>query len=64
MSRGPCTFTETAVSRALKAAQRCGLVVYRFEIDRSGKIVVVTVKGKDSATDMPADDGRNEWDCV
>jgi hypothetical protein len=53
MSRGPCAFTEAGVTRALKAAQKAGLSVHKFEIDRTGKIVVTTAKGEDSATDLP-----------
>jgi hypothetical protein len=60
MSRA-CTFTEADVYRALKAARKAGLPVHKFEIDRTGKIVVLTGKAEDSAND---DNGRNEWDGV
>jgi hypothetical protein len=61
MARRP---TEAAVTRALKAAQNCGLAVYKYEIDRTGKIIVVTGKPENDSIDAPADDGRNEWDGV
>lgn len=56
--------TEAAVTRALKGAQNCGLAVYKYEIDRTGKIVVLTGKPENGAIDVPADNGRNEWDSV
>jgi hypothetical protein len=42
MSRGLQVFRQTDVSKAIKAAQNAGLDVRRFEIDRAGKIVIVT----------------------
>jgi hypothetical protein len=61
MSRGPAIFTEADVTRALKAAQKAGLPVYKYEIDLTGKIVVVTKK-----VDSPLDDvsEKNPWDEV
>ena len=37
MSRGRAIFTEADVTRALKAAQKAGLPVYKYEIDLDGK---------------------------
>jgi hypothetical protein len=61
MSRGRAIFTEAAVARALKAAQKAGLPVYKYEIDWTGKIVVVTAK-----VDSSVEDGseQNPWDEV
>jgi hypothetical protein len=42
MARGPCTFKQQDVTRALKAAAAAGIEVVRYEIDRDGKIVIVT----------------------
>ena len=42
MARGRCAFTQEAVTRALKAAVAAGMNVLRYEIDKDGKIVVVT----------------------
>ena len=59
MARRPCTFRQGDVTRALRAAKAAGLDVHRVEIDRAGKIIVVTGK-----PDYPADDAsRNEWDA-
>jgi hypothetical protein len=42
MSRATYSFKETDVSRAYRAARKAGMVVDRVEIDRSGKIVIVS----------------------
>jgi hypothetical protein len=49
MSRAAHEFKQTNVVKALKAARTAGLDVHRFEIDRAGKIVVIT--GKPGADD-------------
>jgi superfamily II DNA or RNA helicase len=41
MSRGAQAFKQTDVTKAIKGARNAGLNVQRFEIDRSGKIVVI-----------------------
>jgi len=41
MSRGPQTFKQRDVTRALKGAAAAGIDVRRVEIDREGKIVVI-----------------------
>lgn len=48
MSRGPCTFKQRDVTQALKAAAAAGMKVASYEIDREGKIVVITA-GDDRA---------------
>ncbi|MGM4886297.1 hypothetical protein [Tardiphaga sp. 11_C7_N12_6] len=42
MSRGVQVFRQTDVTKAIRGAQNAGLAVDRFEIDKSGKIVVIT----------------------
>lgn len=61
MARGPCTFKQQDVTRALRAAVAAGIDVQRIEIDRDGKIVVVTGKPREVV-----DEGRgeNEWDRI
>jgi hypothetical protein len=39
--RVPCTFRQTDVTRALRAARRAGFEHVRVEIDRDGKIAIV-----------------------
>ncbi|NJL07371.1 MAG: hypothetical protein HC900_03245 [Methylacidiphilales bacterium] len=52
MSRKPATFRQTDVTRAVRAVAAAGLRVARVEVDRSGKIVVVS----ESAMAPPMDD--------
>ncbi|MDP2330403.1 MAG: hypothetical protein Q8M19_06880 [Reyranella sp.] len=61
MARGPCTFKQQDVTRALRATVAAGIAVQRIEIDREGKIIVVTGKPQEVA-----DEGRgeNEWDRI
>lgn len=42
MARSPTTFRQRDVTAAIKAAGAAGLLVSRVEIDKSGKIVIVT----------------------
>jgi hypothetical protein len=44
MSRAAGTFKQGDVTKALKAGVKAGLEVSRYEIDRNGKIVIITVK--------------------
>jgi hypothetical protein len=62
MSRGQQTFKQSDVTKALRAAVKAGITVARYEIDKNGKIVVVTGRGPEE----PISDGKeeNEWDSV
>lgn len=61
MSRGAQTFKQGDVTKALKAAEKAGVEVQRFEIDpATGKIVVFAGKPDESQKAKPA----NEWDAV
>jgi len=42
MSKGPLTFKQTDLLRAIRTFQKAGLSIARAEIDRDGKIVVMT----------------------
>jgi hypothetical protein len=44
MSRGRCTFRQQDATRAVRAAVAAGLEVQRIEIERDGRIIVVTGK--------------------
>jgi hypothetical protein len=44
MSRAAQVFRQADVTKAIKGAQNAGLDVHRFEIDRTGKIVVLAGK--------------------
>jgi hypothetical protein len=47
VARGPCTFRQLDVTRALRATVAAGIEVQRIEIDKDGKIIVVTGKPKE-----------------
>ena len=58
MVRGPCTFKERDVTRALRAVVRAGIEVQRVEVDKDGRIIIVIAK-----TSSPTgDNGATEWD--
>jgi hypothetical protein len=58
MSKGPHTFRQGDVTKALKAAVNAGMNVRRFEVDREGKIIVITDPS------VPPAPTENEWDKV
>lgn len=62
MSRGQQTFKQSDVTKALKAAVKAGIAVERVEIDKYGKIVVVTARPEDAVSGEKP--GKNEWDVV
>jgi hypothetical protein len=57
MSRRPAHFTQRDATRLMRATLAAGLAVQRIEVDRDGKLVVVT--GEPGKTEVS---GRNEWD--
>jgi DNA-binding MarR family transcriptional regulator len=62
MSRGQQTFKQSDVTKAVKAMVKAGIAVERVEIDKAGKIVIVTAWPEDAANrDKPE---KNEWDGV
>jgi hypothetical protein len=60
MSRGAQTFRETDVTKAVKGAIAAGIDIKRVEIDRDGKIVVVSVNPESHTSETD----QNEWDVV
>jgi hypothetical protein len=62
MARGPCTFKQQDVTRALRATIAAGVEVARVEIEASGKIVLVTGKASEPAAEQGPT--NNEWDGV
>jgi DNA-binding MarR family transcriptional regulator len=62
MSRGQQTFKQSDVTKAIKATVKAGIAVERVEIDKDGKIVIVTTKTENATNaDNPE---KNEWDGV
>ena len=67
MSRGQQTFKQRDVTKALKAALKAGIAIERFEIDKNGKIVIVTAKAVTAKAEDAVDGNypeKNEWDGV
>jgi len=57
VSKARATFRQSDATRAAKAAMAAGLDVTRMEIDRDGRIVVVTaVRG-----DVVTSNGAEKW---
>jgi hypothetical protein len=57
MARAPAIFRQADVTRAFRAAQAAGVRVARVEIDREGKIVIVTADELEGERRE-----ENEWD--
>ncbi|PAY05431.1 hypothetical protein CK489_29040 [Bradyrhizobium sp. UFLA03-84] len=60
MSRGPQTFRQNDVTKALKGAVAAGFDPARVEIDRDGKIIIIV----NSPAVAFSSDAVNEWDGV
>jgi hypothetical protein len=61
MSRGAQTFTQSDVTKAIKAAVRAGLPVARVEISPEGRIIVIAGKAapeQDAAPQTPLEEWR------
>jgi hypothetical protein len=63
VSRQPCVFKQTDLTRALKGARAAGMEVARIEIEKDGRIVVVPGKttGQPEADDSTMSQS-NPWD--
>ena len=63
MSRGPSTFKQQDVTRALRATRAAGVAVSRIEIDRDGKIVIVTGTQSEPTTEDVLDKELAEFEA-
>jgi hypothetical protein len=61
MARAPSTFRQQDVTRAVKAIAAAGISIARVEIDKNGKITVITAEAPDR-TDEAME--ANEWDRI
>jgi hypothetical protein len=61
MARAPSTFRQQDVTRAVKAVTAAGVHIARVEIDKAGKITIITGDGAGQPADLPE---ANEWDRV
>jgi hypothetical protein len=62
MSRGPQTFKQRDLVRAVKAVAAAGMSVAKVEVDKDGKIIVVV--GKPDKDDSGVRAEVNEWDGI
>jgi hypothetical protein len=61
MARAPSTFRQQDVTRAVKAVAAAGVHIARIEIDKAGKIAIITT----DVADRPRESTEaNEWDRV
>jgi hypothetical protein len=60
MSRAPSTFRQQDVTKAVKAVAAAGVHIARVEIDKAGKIVIITTDATDNHPGERAE--VNEWD--
>jgi len=61
MARAPSTFRQQDVTRAVKAVTAAGVHIARIEIDKAGKIVIITA----DPTEPPGETTEaNEWDRI
>jgi hypothetical protein len=56
MSRGPASFKQRDVTRAIKGARAAGIDVSGVKVDKQGNIVILTGKPIESP------DGGGSWD--
>jgi hypothetical protein len=59
MARAPSTFRQQDVTRAAKAVTAAGVHIARVEIDKTGKITIITADATDHPGKMME---ANEWD--
>ena len=59
MARAPFAFRQQDVTRAVKAVTAAGVHIARIEIDKAGKIVIITAELTDRLGELTE---ANEWD--
>jgi hypothetical protein len=62
MTRAPSTFRQQDVTKAVKAVAAAGVHIARVEIDKAGKIVIITTDATENQSSESAE--VNEWDRV
>jgi hypothetical protein len=58
MTRAPSTFRQQDVTRAIKAVSAAGVNIARVEIDKAGKIIIIT----GGTTEQPGQASGNDLD--
>jgi len=62
MGRGPCTFKEADVRRAVNAARKAGLEIAGVKVSREGDITIVAGKPSEADDASQAETEMDEWD--
>jgi hypothetical protein len=62
MSRGPLTFRQGDLTRAIRAVRAAGVEVVGVEVDRVGRIIVHTAKPDEN--NRTPEGEANEWDRI
>jgi hypothetical protein len=62
MARARSTFRQQDVTRAVKAVVAAGVGIARVEIDKAGKIVIVSSTGLTSEPQSDLDKELQEWE--
>jgi hypothetical protein len=61
MTRAPSTFRQQDVTRAIRAVVAAGVGIARVEIDKAGKITIITADAADGRNEVTE---GNEWDRI
>jgi hypothetical protein len=63
MSRGPTTFRQSDLTRAIRGARNAGVQVSRAEIGKDGKIIIVVGEASNvsSNAELTPDDELKRW---
>ena len=63
MSRGPITFRQADLTRAIKGVRKAGVDVARAEIAKDGKIIIVVGEASNvsSSAELTPDDELERW---
>jgi hypothetical protein len=67
MTRRPCTFKQQDITRAVRAVVAAGQHIKRVEIDKEGRIVILTGAddaAKEEQCNYNGQSNYNEWDNV
>jgi hypothetical protein len=62
MTRAPATFRQQDVTKAVKAVAAAGVHIARVEIDKAGKIVIITTDATENQSGESAE--VNEFLCL
>ena len=63
MARAPSTFRQHDVTRALKAVAAAGVGIARVEIDKAGKITIITATAPVAGSNDDLDLELQQWEA-